>query len=282
MGVGVEGRWQARSGINPLISTVDQTCRKMNSSTKPRIQRLNSWLYIPKPDPAARKRLLIFHHAGGSSAAYYPWVSKFPASVEVVLADLPGRASRFRETLLTDREEVIVGLCRALEDCQDKPFSFYGHSLGGVIAYLLALEQERCGKRLPEQLFLSGAQPHWSRQRTGGSDRESLVNYLRNMGGTPQIVFDTEEFLEMTLKVVRHDLKLLEYPAPQMRPVPCPIYSFAGDADVSIPVQNVEEWRYWTTNLFENRVFAGGHFFISQHQDELIQDICQKMFPGLS
>lgn len=254
----------------------------MNSSTRSKIKRLNPWLYIPRPEPAASKRLLIFHHAGGSSAAYYSWVSKFPAAVEVVLADLPGRASRFREDLLTDREEVIAGLRRALEDCQDKPFSFYGHSLGGVIAYLLALEQEEHGKRLPEQLFLSGAQPYWSRQRIGGSDRASLVNYLRNMGGTPQIVFDTEEFLEMTLKVVRHDLQLLEHPAPRMRPAPCPIYSFAGDADVSIPVQNVEDWRYWTTNHFENRVFAGGHFFISQYQDELIQDICRRMFPDFS
>jgi medium-chain acyl-[acyl-carrier-protein] hydrolase len=250
----------------------------MNSNTKLRIQRLNPWLCIPRPEPAAKKRLFIFHHAGASSAAYYSWVPKFPASVEVVLADLPGRGTRFREALLTDTEEAVAGFRRALEDCMDKPFSFFGHSLGGVIAYLLTIEQERYGKCLPEQLFISSAQPCWSEQRAEGSDRVALINYLRNMGGTPQIVFDTEEFLNLTLRVVQHDLKLLERPAPEMRPVNCPIYAFVGDSDSSVSVENAEYWRYWTTRLFELRVFAGGHFFLNQYQDELIRDISRKMF----
>lgn len=241
------------------------------------MQRLNPWLYIPRPEPAAQKRLLVFHHAGASSAAYYSWVQKFPASIEVVLADLPGRGPRFKETLLTDMEEVIAGFHGALEDCMDKPFSFFGHSLGGVVAYLLTIEEERCEKRLPEHLFISSAQPHWSEQHIEGSDRPALINYMRNMGGTPQIVFDTEEFLNLTLKVLRHDLKLLERPAPQMRPVNCPIHAFVGNSDSSVPVENAEQWRDWTTKLFDLRVFAGGHFFLTQYTDELIHEISQKM-----
>lgn len=249
----------------------------MNSNSRSKMHRLNPWLYIPRPEPAAQKRLLIFHHAGGSSSAYYSWGSKFPASIEVVLSDLPGRASRFREALLTDRDEVIAGFLRALEDCMDKPFSFFGHSLGGVISYLLTIELERYGQHLPENLFISGAQPYWSRQRTEGYDRAALINYLRLMGGTPQIVFETEDFLNMTLEVVRHDLKLLEQPAAEMRPVNCPLYAFVGSSDASFPAGNAQDWRYWTTKLFDIRVFAGGHFFLNEYQDEMVRDISEKM-----
>ncbi len=242
------------------------------------MRRLNPWLYIPKPRPSATKRLLVFHHAGASSAAYFPWIPILPASIEVVFAELAGRGSRSRDAPLTEMEEVISEFQRALEDCTDKPFSFFGHSLGGVVAYLLALEAERCGKRLPEHLFISSAQPSWSERRIECFDRPALINYMQKLGGTPLIVFDTEELLNLTLKLLRHDLKLLECPSPEMKPVNCPIHAFVGDSDLSVSVRNTEQWRYWTAKYFEVRVFTGGHFYLNEHRDELIREISTKMF----
>src|SRR6185436_18636157 len=93
------------------------------------------WLAYRKLNPGARLRLFCFPYAGGGSSVFYKWSEILPPSVEVCPILLPGREHRFKEPLFTRLPELVRAIRQALESYLDKPFVFYGHSMGGLMGF---------------------------------------------------------------------------------------------------------------------------------------------------
>ena len=109
--------------------------------------------------PQARVRLFCLSNAGVGGSVYRLWAAAMPETIEVQAVQLPGRESRFREPALRRIPAIVDGLCAALADRLDRPFAFFGHSMGAVLASEVARALHARGAAPPSHLFVSAYRP---------------------------------------------------------------------------------------------------------------------------
>jgi len=90
-------------------------------------------------DEPARLRLFCFPYAGGGASVFRTWRHAVPAGVTVYPIQLAGRESRLREPPFTHVEPLVRALALSLLPQLDGPFAFFGHSMGALISFELAL-----------------------------------------------------------------------------------------------------------------------------------------------
>src|SRR2546423_5947476 len=114
------------------------------------------WVAEPRPKPQARIRLFCFPYAGGSSLIYRNWPDNLSSEVEVYPLQLPGRGSRMQESAATQLSPLVEAIAQAIMPYLNKPFAFFGHSMGALISFELARHLRRVQASIPAQLFISG------------------------------------------------------------------------------------------------------------------------------
>src|SRR5262249_45449331 len=117
------------------------------------------WVSCSKPNPQARVRLFCFPYAGAGSSMFHIWTNLLLPEVEVYLIHLPGRDKRINEQpykLLLPLAEVLA---TALGPYLNKSFAFFGHSLGGLLAFETVRQLRRQQAAQPVHLFISARFP---------------------------------------------------------------------------------------------------------------------------
>ncbi|GAA1510232.1 alpha/beta fold hydrolase [Sphaerisporangium rubeum] len=233
-----------------------------------------------RADDTARIRLLCFHHAGGSASMYRSWRQMLPRSVELVAVQLPGRADRFTEPA-HDRMTGLVGdLVDVLKPLFDRPFAFYGISMGARVAWALTHALRDLAMPMPTRLYIAcdpapctddGTWP-WQNRPDG------LVGYLREMGGTPPEVLDQPDLLRAVLPMFEADLSVLStHDFHPLTPLDVPIRAFAGVDDPVGTPDKVVSWRTETTAGFRIHHLAGGHFLNPAAERQVVETIVQDL-----
>src|SRR5436309_3111491 len=115
----------------------------------------NNWFVCPQSNPEAETRLFLFPYAGGGPAAFGKWSAELSNHVEAQIAHYPGRGSRHNESPIKQIVTLVARLSQAIQPLLDKPFAFFGHSLGGLVAFELTRHLRRNNFPLPETLFVS-------------------------------------------------------------------------------------------------------------------------------
>ena len=235
-------------------------------------QPANPWLYHFKPNPKASIRLFCFPYAGGTALGYRTWAQKFPASVEVVAIQLPGRANRIQEPPIAKLTDLLEPIAAALAPFLDMPFALFGHSMGALIAFELARFFRRQGRALPWHLFISGRKaPQLSSERAPlyNLPKDELLAELQQLDGTPREVLEHPELMDLMLPTLRSDFSICDtYEYTEEAPLTCPITAFGGLQDFDVSRQKIEAWREQTSATFTLRMFPGNHFFI--HSNEML------------
>jgi|TARA_R110002072_G_scaffold136308_4_gene278728 surfactin synthase thioesterase subunit len=243
-----------------------------------------SWIEKLRGDVAAVRRLFIFPFAGGASVFYRPWAPLFPADLEVNFVMLPGRESRFGEPAFTSMAALIEELLPALEaQLDDRPFAFFGHSMGAAIAYELALRLQENGK-LPQALFVSGRRPPGAPRQTPAIYHlpdAQFLDALRKLGGTPEEVLQNQDLLELFLPLLRADFQVSDTHAPTGQgTLRCPLEVFGGSRDPEASLECLAGWRARGADDVEITAFEGNHFFLSEHRQAIIERIAARLRQG--
>lgn len=221
-------------------------------------------------------RLFCFHHAGGAASMYRDWSRLMPSSIEPIAVQLPGRADRFREPPLDAMAPLVDALVEVIEPLLERPFAFYGLSMGGKVAWTLTHRLREHAMPMPSVLFLASvAAPAWQEGRANWDVRtEDLVRYLREMGGTPPEVLEQPEFLASLLPTLRADLTLVDtFQFRATTPLDVPIRAFAGVDDVEGSPERMSGWRAETCGRFDLDVVPGGHFFDPAGERQVIRTV---------
>jgi len=229
------------------------------------------WRY-PRESPAAA-RLICLPHAGGGAFLQRGWPALLPASIELISVELPGRGTRMREPPATDIRVVVAGLETDLAALDDLPLAVFGHSMGAILAFELALLRQRMGRK-PLALFLAGcAAPERlaGRPKIHGLDDEAFLARLVRLGAIPAEVLADPDLKAMVLSVLRADITMLEaYVGDEGAILDCPVWALGGRDDDTATAADLLPWRDHARDGFEHAEFPGGHFFVSSQQASLV------------
>jgi medium-chain acyl-[acyl-carrier-protein] hydrolase len=188
--------------------------------------------------------------------------------VEVCPVQLPGRGTRLMERPFTRVVPLVAALADALHPFLDRPFAFFGHSLGTLVSFALARRLRSRYGAGPAHLFVSaGPAPHLPHRHSPIHDLpdKDFLGALRQMNGTPTELLDHRELMELMLPVLRADFALYEtYAYSTEPPLDCPITAFGGLHDLRVNDGDLQAWQAHTTASFSIRKFPGGHFFLNE------------------
>lgn len=239
------------------------------------------WLLGDRPGPQVEIRLFCFPFAGGSAAAYRAWPGLAPRHVYVSAVEYPGRGMRLAEEPIRSLPPLVRHLTGLIEPLLHEPFAFFGHSMGGIVAYELTRALRARGAPLPCHLFVSGAcapgGPSNHRSLADASD-DDVVEELRSLGGTPAELFDSAELMTLAVRALRADSTALgTYEHRADAPLPVPVTVFGGRGDELVPPAHLRGWSALTTGGCRLRLFPGGHFFVYPAAREILATVSQTL-----
>ena len=258
--------------------------------------------------PGATWRVVVCPHAGGAASYYRRLVlardraidgtpgsprgssAPFASAPEVVAVQYPGRETRFGEPpvqTMTDLLADVAGPVRALL-ADDVPTVLLGHSLGASVAVRVAAGLGP--GEAPDLLVVSGRAARADRPRSGGRDGDgsdvvgpgrltarddsALRTWITALGGTPPELLADAEFFALHARVLRADLAVHDSLAAtpgEPADVTVPLLLLAGSDDVASPPASVAPWAARARAGVRQRVVEGGHFFVGERPDEVIE-----------
>jgi medium-chain acyl-[acyl-carrier-protein] hydrolase len=246
---------------------------------------ISPWLLPARPNPNAALRLFCFPYAGGSAQIFRSWSQRLPPSVEVCAVQLPGRGNRLREPPCTDLDTLVRTLAEALLSYLDKPFAFFGHSMGALICFELAHRLRERESPGPIQLFVSSHRaPQLDRDGPASYDlpEPEFLEELRRINGTPREVLEHPELIQLMLPFLRADFELVQaYRYPPRPPLDTPITALGGLRDEDVSREQLAGWREQTTAQFSLHMLPGDHFFI-QTSEALLLEVLSRRLDQLS
>lgn len=232
------------------------------------------WIVCPRPNPHARLRLFCFPYAGGGATAFRGWPEHMPPETEVCAVQLPGRETRIKEEPVAQLPSLLRVLAPALLPHLDRPFAFFGHSLGALVGFELSRRLRREYAVEPLHLFLSGrgaAQLPDQRPKLHALPEPQFREELRSLGGTPEGVLEHPELLRLVIPILRADFAICEnYQYTAEPPLDCSISAFGGLRDRDVSVEMLDAWRQQTNASFTLRMFPGDHFYIHTARPALL------------
>jgi surfactin synthase thioesterase subunit len=225
-------------------------------------------------------RLLCFPYAGSSSVIYARWKRRLPAWIEVVPVELPGRGLRMLDALQTSMAGLLEAVSREARKHTGRPFAFFGHSLGALVAFELAHYLEVREMAAPLVVFASGTHAPSRRESEHFANLRSdaeLHAELERLAGTPPSVLADPELMELTLPILRADFAVAAgYECASRKSIRCPIHALGGTEDDTTQ-ETLLAWRNHTRGDFALNMFVGGHFFIHDQEAHLLQVIQRRL-----
>jgi medium-chain acyl-[acyl-carrier-protein] hydrolase len=231
-------------------------------------------------------RLLCFHHAGSGASLFRNWRLPEDLSAEVWAVQLPGRENRRAEEPFRRIEPLLATLLDELRPLLDRPFAFFGHSMGALIAFELSRELRRADRPLPVRLFLSARRsPELASRHPDAStlpDPEFFAKLDLLAGESPSAIRDPE-LIELLAPLIRTDFELCEsYRYRDEAPLPVPFSCLSATDDAEVDWAEVAAWERHSSVSCRHRVYSGSHLFIRDHEQSVLADIAADLRLGTS
>ena len=166
-------------------------------------------------------------------------------------------------------------VCRMLPppDQSDDKVAFFGHSMGGLLAFEVARRFEVAGSPIAALFVSACAAPgRVGYEHIPESDR-GLLDAVSEMTGVNPEFLENDEFAAKILPTLRGLKAISKYDCPPDATVSCPIFAFLGDDDEVATYEKMVPWSERTTSEFSARVFPGHHFYLNDHVPELVSHI---------
>lgn len=239
--------------------------------------RSDVWITSPSPNPRASLRLFCLPYAGGSASIFRAWQAALPPTIELCPVQLPGRENRFADPPFTRLEPLVQALAQAIVPYLNKPFAFFGHSMGSLVSFeLTRLLRQKTGLQ-PVHLFVSSHRaPHLPDPHDPLHELPDAAFWEQviKLNGTPEEVLHETELMNLLLPLLRADMAVCEtYAYAPDKPLDCRISAFGGRQDKYINQEDLAAWQQQTSNTFTLRMFPGDHFFLLGGYAQILQAI---------
>lgn len=240
------------------------------------------WLRRFHPAPAAPVRLVCLPHAGGSASYYHPVSRALSSRIDVLAVQYPGRQDRRAEPCIDNVPDLAARVYEQVRTLADRPIALFGHSMGASVGFEVARLLEEDGIVLAH-LFASGrrAPSRHRDERIHQLGDDGLIAEMRRLNGTDGKLLDDDELIRMIIGAIRNDYKAAEtYVYRPGTPLTCPITVLVGDSDPKVTLAEADAWRSHTTGPYAMRVYRGGHFYLNNHQTDILETIVERLTTG--
>jgi len=215
-------------------------------------------------------QLICLPFAGAGASFFKEWKDLEPA-LEIRALQLPGREKRFMEEPHVDAHKAADELFGQLrdDDVLDAPTVVFGHSLGAVLAFELALRLEAAGQGGLLGLVASGSPDPWTQRSdraTGVADDDAFLHKVSQFSGYNHEALDDPMMRELLLPTLRADVRMHEDYAPRSRAaLAAPVMTVRGSDDLLVSRAEVAAWERASAGAVSHEELAGGHmYFVGQ------------------
>ncbi|WP_254027719.1 type I polyketide synthase [Mesorhizobium ventifaucium] len=227
-------------------------------------------------------RIICFPHGGGSVQSFRTWSDFFPDEVELICLDLPGRGKRAAEAAIRSMDVLVPMVTEALRKYSDRPFVFFGHSVGALVSYEIARSLEKAGLPSPFHVIVSA---HPSADVPADEPPmyiyrdDKLTDVVRSLGLVPKEALANEELLHnFILPPMRADFELAEtYDRNLPTPLRAAITAMGGVQDETINADDLDEWRRLTTSRFARIMFDSDHFYTHSMTSDVVSTLLREV-----
>lgn len=205
------------------------------------------------------KPIFLLPFAGGSSLIYNKWRFKALAPHPI---EYGGHGFRYQEPLAVCIEDMVadvIAQIRQVVSLEEGGFNLFGHSMGGLIAWLTAQ------KLKPSALYVSACEPpgilDTGRYRKYGSE-DALMGYISDYNRLSKKRMESKIFLDKLLSVIKNDYKLLsKYEYIEAGKLNIPIRIFCSREDTLMRYEVMQKWKDYggDVRFYE---LSGDHFYI--------------------
>ncbi|MDQ1355588.1 MAG: Thioesterase [Acidobacteriota bacterium] len=226
-------------------------------------------------------KLFCLPYAGGSAAMYNKWRQYLDRRIELHPLELAGRGRRIYDPLYDSIAEAVDDVYKIIESQLDQmPYCFFGHSMGGIIAYELALKIKNLQRPQPVHIFFAGRGapniPGEDEKNFHQLPEEEFKKEILELGGTPREFFEHPELLDVLMPMLRSDFKIAEtykFPeAGEIKPLDYDISVFIGKEE-EVTAGQMHGWREHTAGICTVYYFPGEHFFINEETERIVKII---------
>jgi len=212
--------------------------------------------------------MLCLPHSGSGASIYKSWIDALGPSITVLPIQLPGRESRFTESMPKQMDDLVSQLIKSISPLVEKnTVTIFGHSFGGLLAF-------ECAKILkdPKIKIVVSAAPAPNTKHYDFIHQLSDEEFLRkviNMGGVPAKLLENQELLSLILPTLKADIKLSEtYFRDQNDKILGDILLLSGAKDRVIDHHDILGWSNFTLGKVVHVEIEGDHFYhLSQSPD---------------
>lgn len=266
------------------------------------------WIFNRKPQKEAQVRLFCFPFGGSGASIYRDWQHDFPNTIEVCPVQLPGRENRMEEAAIHDMDTLVSTLTLHLQPLLDKPFAFFGHSLGALIAFELTRYLRAHDLPQPVHLFASAypdpRKPSKSLERLLNELEEQQLHFFNLSQATMSKLDNSQltilatilkknglvdygdarlnqDIINVLLPIFINDMRLAkQHCYRHEKPLELPITAFFGQQDTWVSPEDIQGWAAHSTIDCEFQPFESGHLFIKEK--EIRSNIIKKITRMLS
>lgn len=212
-------------------------------------------------------KVFCLPYAGGSANIYFDWKEKYASMAEIIPIEYKGHGRLFGEPFYKDADEAADDICKRICDENPQNYIIYGHSMGSLIALLVAtkLEKRECHP-LPKAIIVGGMRPPHLKHRDEQLrhlSKDEVMKKIVDLGQMDSEIMNEPELVDMLSDVFLADLKISEgYEDAELLPgIRIPMVVMTGNKDTEAPLDEMKEWARYTSHHFYIKAFDGDHFF---------------------
>lgn len=222
--------------------------------------------------------LFAIPYAGGHSLVYRNLKNLVQDDIRIEMLEPPGRGKRAGEPLLKDLNHIASDLYGQIHKlAEGASFSILGHSMGALIAYLIAHLAINNNADSVKHLYCSGhIAPRIPKTEPGETPKylansDEFWEYIDSLGALPPELKEHKELMNYFEPIVRADIQALEsydYLEPA-HTLDIPITVFYGVNDAETPIHKILPWQLETSQPVRFIPQNGGHFGFFENLDSV-------------
>jgi len=263
-----------------LLQHLKQKAAQIENHAPPIQPSPDAWVLRYRPNDQARLRLFCFPYAGGRASIFRPWVDGLPSEIELCSIQLPGREERLREPPYKRLMPMVQILAEAIAPYLDRPFAFYGHSMGALVSFEVARLLRKQYDRHPVALHLAAFRaPQLPNPNIKIYHLPTEVfKVVLRADGIPETILHSEELMQLMLPTLRADYEVCDtYEYHEEPPLSCPFFLYGGLEDVRIRKADLVGWPIHTAGSSRLSMVPGSHLFLHTAQDLLLAEIARSL-----